>query len=261
MNVWSVFDETTLLVIHDHVGSSPDTEVGGFLVGTPEGADGPMRCAGAIPAPDARGDLTRLTFTHDSWEHVHRELEEHYPDSSLIGWYHSHPGHGIFLSEHDTFIQRHFFAAPWQIALVVDPVTGEEGLFAWDNDEISLIDKRSIGASESTFSADVPTALAARPVTAPTRERIVVEFDERPAPVTPPAEPDFDQQELQIRRRPVTAPSASPRSPVTTVVTAPHRPTRRRAARVRRRYPFAGHLLPVTAGLLVGVLGAFLRTL
>lgn len=51
-----------------------------------------------------------------------------------MGWYHSHPGFGLFLSDYDAFIQQNFFGAPGQVALVVDPVEGCLGWFQWSKE-------------------------------------------------------------------------------------------------------------------------------
>jgi len=66
-----------------------------------------------------------------SWKDVdqvraHRERE----DKALIGWYHTHPGLGIFLS--DTDLQKthqQLFNEIFQVALVYDPVSGCAGYF------------------------------------------------------------------------------------------------------------------------------------
>lgn len=156
-DVWSVLSEETSLTVRNHVLSAPNTEVGGFLLGYHGDDHEPPRGIVAVEAWDARGDLTTLTFTHAAWEHVHRIQDEHYPDTSIIGWYHSHPGHGIFLSGHDQFIQRHFFGAPWQIAVVVDPIRRTEGMFAWARGEVVLISERALddaGAPAAPWSGD-----------------------------------------------------------------------------------------------------------
>jgi len=56
-----------------------------------------------------------------------------------VGWYHSHPNFGIFLSEHDHFIQRNFFSQPWQVAVMVDPVRREMGCFGWDEGRVTRL--------------------------------------------------------------------------------------------------------------------------
>jgi hypothetical protein len=37
----------------------------------------------------------------------------------------------VFLSEYDTWLHRHFFREPWQVALVVEPYRGHGGFFCW----------------------------------------------------------------------------------------------------------------------------------
>jgi hypothetical protein len=58
-------------------------------------------------------------------------MNSQHPDQTIVGWYHTHPGFGIFLSEMDVFICEHFFNLPWQTAFVFDPHSGEEGNFIW----------------------------------------------------------------------------------------------------------------------------------
>jgi proteasome lid subunit RPN8/RPN11 len=121
--------------IYDHVFSSPHAEVGGVLVGHLR-PDGSPRITAIIPALEAEGARSRVTFTHEAWSAIHRALDRDHPGEEILGWYHSHPGFGIFLSEHDLFIHRNFFARPEQVAIVVDPHAGSEGLFVWRQGEV-----------------------------------------------------------------------------------------------------------------------------
>src|SRR5208337_2037861 len=70
-----------------------------------------------------------VTFTADTWQHIQVLMDKQYPDLRIVGWYHTHPGHGVFLSEMDVFLHESFFGLPWQAALVYDPRSGEEGIF------------------------------------------------------------------------------------------------------------------------------------
>jgi len=72
-----------------------------------------------------------FTYTHDSWEEMTRERDRLHPDLDIVGWYHTHPDFGIFLSSHDLFIHRNFFAQPLQLAYVVDPIRQTRGFFRW----------------------------------------------------------------------------------------------------------------------------------
>jgi proteasome lid subunit RPN8/RPN11 len=126
--------------IYDHVYSDLHHEVGGFLIGHVLD-DGRVAVVGAVAALRADGHTASLTFTHDAWEDVHRELDQRFGGEAIIGWYHSHPGFGIFLSEHDLFIHRNFFDAAHQLAYVVDPHAGQEGIFAWRDGDVVPVGK------------------------------------------------------------------------------------------------------------------------
>src|SRR3954471_6915748 len=93
--------------VHDHVYSDLSREVGGFLLGTVDADDG-VAIVTAHPAARAESATASLTFTHEAWEDVHSAIEKDGRDLRIVGWYHSHPGFGVFLSPHDLFIHRNF---------------------------------------------------------------------------------------------------------------------------------------------------------
>lgn len=131
-------------VIYPHVFDNSDREVGGVLIGRTAADGGLPLLTGAIPAISADEQRATLTFTQEAWAHVHRVLESEFPpDEQIVGWYHSHPGFGIFLSGHDLFIHENFFSAPSQIAVVVDPHTQTEGVFAWREGELVALFEHS----------------------------------------------------------------------------------------------------------------------
>jgi len=49
----------------------------------------------------------------------------------MVGWYHTHPDWGVFLSGMDMFICDNFFNKKLDIALVIDPCRGDRGMFMW----------------------------------------------------------------------------------------------------------------------------------
>ena len=112
-------------------------ELGGFLVGGWHQDGGPyVEVRQFLPAKDARSKPASLTFTHDTWSAMTRQVEQQYPGERVVGWIHTHPDLGVFLSGYDLFIHRHFFSEPWQIAMVVDPCRGEFCFFQWRGDRI-----------------------------------------------------------------------------------------------------------------------------
>ena len=70
-----------------------------------------LRSKRAFPGAKAVQGGTHVTFTQDTWEHIYQIKDRDYPDARIVGWYHSHPGFGVFLSDHDTFIHKNFFSA------------------------------------------------------------------------------------------------------------------------------------------------------
>lgn len=127
--------------VYDHVFDNDDHEVGGVLVGRLGPGSLPV-VTGSIAALEAEGKRASVTFTHAAWASIHGALERDFPDQQIVGWYHSHPGFGIFLSNHDRFIHDNFFSDERQIAYVVDPHAGTEGVFHWADGELVLLHER-----------------------------------------------------------------------------------------------------------------------
>lgn len=114
-----------------HAATTLRDEVGGLLFGEYcADDDGPYtHVRAALPAKTAKGNETRLTLDAAAWADVLCAADEQCPDALVVGWYHTHPGHGVFLSEPDEFIQTSFFGHDGQAAVVVDPTTGARGAF------------------------------------------------------------------------------------------------------------------------------------
>jgi proteasome lid subunit RPN8/RPN11 len=128
--------------IRQHARSCSKTEVCGVLIGTER--DRTTVVGAAITGLNAAQAGTHVTFTQDTWEHIYNTKDRDYPDERIVGWYHSHPGFGLFLSDHDTFIHKNFFSSPRQIAWVYDPHSDEEGCFGWVGDRIERLSEIAI---------------------------------------------------------------------------------------------------------------------
>lgn len=92
-----------------------------------------------IEAKYTDASASTLTFTHETWDYVHRQREKNFPKERIVGWQHTHPNYGIFLSNYDLFIQENFFNLPFQIAYVIDPVQQLRGFFQWKNGKIGKL--------------------------------------------------------------------------------------------------------------------------
>jgi proteasome lid subunit RPN8/RPN11 len=133
-----LLEEPPLRVMQAHAVSSMRREVAGVMIG-PQPEKQPsgryvVRIIDSIIAEHTRMSGASVTYTPESWRYVNDQLAEKYPDGDamIVGWYHTHPGFGIFLSGMDLFIHENFFTQPWHVAYVLDPVARRSGFFCWD---------------------------------------------------------------------------------------------------------------------------------
>ena len=124
--------------IHEFTKNKTKNESGGILVGNivDEFGKTNILIRGFIEAKYTEATPTTLTFTHETWDYVHSEIEKRYENGKIVGWIHTHPDFGIFLSEYDTFIQQNFFKEDYQVAYVVDPIQHIEGFYFWIDEKI-----------------------------------------------------------------------------------------------------------------------------
>lgn len=92
-----------------------------------------------IEAKYTDASASTLTFTHETWNYVHSTHERLYAKRKIIGWQHTHPNYGIFLSNYDVFIQENYFNLPFQVAYVIDPIQNIRGFFQWKNGKIEKL--------------------------------------------------------------------------------------------------------------------------
>lgn len=125
-------DLDAFLDMHQHAAEDTSVELGGLLLGRRgQKADGTplVIVCDSLRAKHYRATRGSFKFTHETWADLDRRRAELPEATEVIGWYHTHPGWGVFLSELDVFICDHFFARPDDVALVIDPTSGDTGLF------------------------------------------------------------------------------------------------------------------------------------
>ncbi len=102
-------------------------EIGGVLMGTPfrlQATDTyEVLVEKFVPIQPEHHDLYRLEFSTTSLAKDLGDIQDKYPELILVGWFHTHPGHGLFLSRPDLRIQDTFFKAPYQFAMEIDSLT------------------------------------------------------------------------------------------------------------------------------------------
>lgn len=129
--------------VERHALSDTNVELGGILLGKEciddETGTPFVWVTESLQAKHYENTHASFTYTHESWEEITRERDRLHPDLDIVGWYHTHPDFGIFLSGMDLFIHQHFFAQPLQVALVVDPIRQTRGFFQWRNDRLDQV--------------------------------------------------------------------------------------------------------------------------
>lgn len=133
-----LMDEPALRAAQAHALSSMSREVAGVLVGPrPEKQPDGRYLVHIIDTIAAKYTVMQgasVTYTPESWRYLNDMLAQRYPDETavMVGWYHTHPGFGIFLSGMDLFIHQYFFTQIWHVAMVLDPRARTSGFFCWD---------------------------------------------------------------------------------------------------------------------------------
>ncbi|HYO11519.1 MAG TPA: Mov34/MPN/PAD-1 family protein [Tepidisphaeraceae bacterium] len=167
-----IFKQSVLNDVRAHGWSAPDIEVCGVLVGNVYTDNiGPfVFIEASIRGNFSAGKNAQVTFTAQTWSHIQDVMDRQYPDMRILGWYHTHPGHGIFLSDMDLFIHKNFFSLPWHLAFVFDPQHQEEGLFAWRTGNMvveSFVVQKDVAPDSTKVARRVPeippTPIAAAP--------------------------------------------------------------------------------------------------
>jgi proteasome lid subunit RPN8/RPN11/LysM repeat protein len=115
-----VFREEVMLALDQFSHLHSQGEHGGFLVGrkkdikTAEQYE--IMVERFVPIPQ-RSDATRLVIHPDHNKTVELALKA---GEEIVGWAHTHPGFGVFLSNFDKEQHQRFFPLPWQVAYVMD---------------------------------------------------------------------------------------------------------------------------------------------
>ncbi|HLZ46406.1 MAG TPA: hypothetical protein VKQ05_12080 [Gemmatimonadales bacterium] len=120
------FQQEAVIALQDHIKSSPTQAIFGFLIGDiyrdPDAGalytviDKTLKLSQPI-----YGDKTEVVVSR-LWERMQEQLSK--ASATLLGWYHSHPGQGGYLTQHDVETHEKFFTEPWHVAVLVAAEAG-----------------------------------------------------------------------------------------------------------------------------------------
>jgi proteasome lid subunit RPN8/RPN11 len=123
--------------MEDHALSDTGVELGGVMLGgqhRDEAGQPFVLVTDSLRARHYESTKGSFKFTHDTWSEITRARDEFPDELQMVGWYHTHPDWGVFLSGMDLFICDHFFNKPLDVALVIDPCRQDRGFFQWTGD-------------------------------------------------------------------------------------------------------------------------------
>ena len=133
--------QSTYKALEKFAASNTDKELGSILIGDycEEKNRTTIIISDYIEAKYTDASSATLTFTHETWDYVHKQHDKRFPDKKIVGWQHTHPNYGIFLSNYDMFIQENFVNLPFQTAYVIDPVQNTRGFFQWKDGSVQKL--------------------------------------------------------------------------------------------------------------------------
>jgi proteasome lid subunit RPN8/RPN11 len=120
--------------MEEHAQSDTRVELGGVLLGgqlLDEQGQPFLLVTDTLRARHYESTKGSFKFTHDTWQQITRERDQFPTELQMVGWYHTHPDWGVFLSGLDMFICENFFNKPLDVALVIDPCRQDRGFFQW----------------------------------------------------------------------------------------------------------------------------------
>src|SRR5258708_26380241 len=122
--------QSVMAGILDHL-QEQRVEMGGLLLGRVHdglggGDDFVIAVADFARSIEFDGTGVSLRMDPDVWERARAQSAN---ETTVVGWYHSHPRLRVFFSGTDRRTQRAFFNQPHSVGLVVDPIRLQEKWF------------------------------------------------------------------------------------------------------------------------------------
>lgn len=130
-------DFDVMLDMERHAASDKTVELGGVLLGGQfhdEEGQPFVLITDSLRAKHYESTKGSFKFTKEAWTEITKERNEYAEDLQMVGWYHTHPDWGVFLSGMDMFICDNFFNRPLDMAYVIDPCRGDRAFFQWSSD-------------------------------------------------------------------------------------------------------------------------------
>lgn len=123
------------LAMLENLSAEVTIEKGGFLLGNITNDKSHLLVTHYLTAHHTEASLYHIHFTYRTWNKFDDDKLSEYNKQTLLGWAHSHPGHGVFLSSRDKTVNLFFE----YLAVVLDPTRDEIGVFYLKDPQLPLI--------------------------------------------------------------------------------------------------------------------------
>lgn len=154
-----VVTQDVLATVNAHVSQDLKNELGGFLLGNryvcPNSKVEYIRIDNCPDAKFISNGPVSINLVNETFAHLIDEKEGKYRGKDVLGWYHSHPSMGAFLSPNDVEVHKNRFVSPWTVALVIDPNRKTGGFFCWRDGELhpqAMVDFYELRGLKSTVT-------------------------------------------------------------------------------------------------------------
>lgn len=78
------------------------------------------------------------TITGQSWKYISEEIEKYFADLEIVGWMHSRPSFGAFVTSRDEAYHKKVFGGKDQVFFVVDPVDRQDRFYVLNDNKTAL---------------------------------------------------------------------------------------------------------------------------
>ncbi len=190
------------------------TDRAGLLIGeTLEG--GTLRLIGSVELFSGQFPDNSLSALENAVASLLGEAARLWPGKSVLGWFHTHPGFGVFVSSEDMVVHQNLSAYGCQIALIIDPIKNQASFFFMDGDCMKACPGYCV------FDLPTPTESSGDPESCTYNEDIDLLCGASTAPGIPPqrgthsfdhATPDPCRQDEEISGRDYERPPVDPYS-------------------------------------------------
>lgn len=91
----------------------------------------------ALPVEHVAEKQGKYVFTEKLWGDIYQQCEKYFPEQEIMGWFFSKSGFAVEKTNVIEETQRTYFSGADKVLLMVEPLEGESGFFAFDGNRFT----------------------------------------------------------------------------------------------------------------------------